>query len=824
MALTPSQQARLDAIGKPTTKTAPQGTGKAPAQVDFKTNYSNLTSENWNGLFENKDNPEQGELLQKTYENLMNGKDLKAYEAMQKTQPKTFNLWKQTYIKGKQMAEFYNTNNKTMTQSQLNELNKMRSDFINYQQLAKNSSFEVWDKNVDDYSKLKSEDKKSISLEDNKNRYRYDDETHQLITQGRYEELSNDVYREDDFYTNLKTKESSSRGFLSKMGPGNWIDMIMESATGYKKDNTVEQDITPDQGYKVWIKETGRVKPELKSKVNYVVKNWTQQSLTYINENHKDGFSTAIDFKKNRINASYLVQDIIKEGINSPDAEIKRDALKLNAQVNRKGISYEERTKIYQNPVFVQQITGLVSSSAFAHASRERLYKKYKPSFNTPKYINSNDLKSYSEKSGVDLMTAVAQRTARLDKEITMYLDMSSERKKEYSKTKVDYRNELIPTDKIQENFKELMFNGQGDLRSFGQFYSNLPKDGLKSKYYTPAVQKWIASSNSIVPRLDSFSTDEYRSNPGAENAQRNLEKAVGKKGMQEIEFFRSVYGNRPGIKNFGQKQSGTAPVLVSALQEQYQSFKSSYKQKWNDYEGNLIYPESSMNAGLNAKGVYALGQRAIDLNAETIKAVNANNIVKNVVKLTAKPGSGVYVKDGKWSYLDSIKDFQDEDASIKGNKLLNAFFKNQDKHKYDMAYVNTIKDSGQALYMFTDLTTKKQISIVLPKSTAKNMGEQFASNEYNDDDDFYFDNVGRQSLKFYGADEMKYAKDSEIVYNKHTGQKELRASMYEPDKRGILQFTGYDVVPLGHNQYLTLDNAVVKAMAILKEHEAQYK
>jgi hypothetical protein len=802
---------------------APMQAGGSPAvqakasqnDASFKSQFKNISSDDWSQLFPD-------ESVSKKYFNLMDGKHYNALASMQKnkTQANTYEYWKQTYAKGKEIAQYLNDNRNSFDDKKNKQLNELQKQFFNYHTLAERSSYESWDKkNIDDYSKLKPEDKLAITSTDKK-RYRYDDETHSLITVEQYEQNSDDVFRSknEDFYTNLKTKTNKS--LLPErlaFGPGNWIDMYLEKKLGYDPDKDVSQKITPDAGYKTFMSNTSRVKPELKAKVNYVLANWTEQSLNYINENHKSGFSSPVEYKKNRQQAGYLVQDILKEAIASPDQEVKTAALMLNKEINRKGITFDERTSILQDGRFVDRVKKLVTDPAFAYASKENLYKKHKDFFNSSKYLNSNDLKDYAKQKNISVDVAVGQRAARLDKEINMYLNISAEHKTNYDKTKTKFRDELVPKGAPQEFFKKTMFDKNNDLLSYKSWINTFPKDGRQSDLYTPGVQRY----EQIIQQLESTYATRANNQDWPQFRERLREKAMNQmtdKDKKDIAVFNSVYypsGKRHDLGNIEKNKE--------EHKNQFESFAQQYKDRFDDFVGNEIYYESSMNAGLGAKGAYALEQRSISLNSSSRKATNANNFISFITESTEEAGSAVYVKNGQWNNLDSIEDFQEEGASTKGNKLIQEFFKSKDKHKYDMTYVNTIKDTGQALYMFTDLTTNKKLSVVLPKTMAKGAGERFAQNEYNDDDDYHFDMVGRESLKYYGADAMKYMRDAEIVYNKNTGQKELIAKAHE-FADGKFKYVRTETIPLGHNQYLTLDNAVAKAMTLLREYEAQYK
>jgi hypothetical protein len=123
---------------------------------------------------------------------------------------------------------------------------------------------------------------------------------------------------------------------------------------------------------------------------------------------------------------------------------------------------------------------------------------------------------------------------------------------------------------------------------------------------------------------------------------------------------------------------------------------------------------------------------------------------------------------------------------------------------------------------MFTDNKTKKTLSVVMPKSEAKAMGEQFASNEYNDDDDKWYDMTGREDLKWYGSEDKKlmpYTRDS-YIYNDAAGNKVLFARVTNPE-------TGVEEekdIYLGPGSYMTIDQAVQNSMQFLKEYNNQFK
>jgi hypothetical protein len=390
------------------------------------------------------------------------------------------------------------------------------------------------------------------------------------------------------------------------------------------------------------------------------------------------------------------------------------------------------------------------------------------------------------------------------------------------------YRNELSDSDigevstwfkpdGLGDVFNKGMFDKGGNPVSFEKWYSSLPTDGTKSSLYTNAVKSF---ENGMKKVRQNANDTELRN--------LYLENMKDKNAVNEINAYYSIYGANytepkgfmskveriPGMTKFKEGQN------YQDLEKAYNNYKGAYKDKWDNFSQTQYYAVASQMAGLTAKGNYSLIDGDINLQKGVPKSQNAANLINFITQQTEKANAGIYIKQGEWGFDESIKDYEGEE-SVKSSTVTN-FFKNQDKTTYDLTYVNTIRDSGQALYMFTDNKTKKTLSVVMPKSEAKAMGEQFASNEYNDDDDKWYDMTGREDLKWYGSEDKKlmpYTRDS-YIYNDAAGNKVLFARVTNPE-------TGVEEekdIYLGPGSYMTIDQAVQNSMQFLKEYNNQFK
>jgi hypothetical protein len=862
-------QARIDAIraksqGTVGVKTQPQQ--KQPQT--FKSQFSNVSDEDWNTLFSGD---ESGD-LKNMYFNLMDGKDMAALKTM-KNDPKqatAFNYWKKTYAQGKELATYLNTNRNAWDDENEKEKNAMLAKFQQYHTLSQRAALESLGGNTNiDPSKAYDKTIKGSQARTDEyaNRYIYNNKTHQLMKYQDFQEINQDIKRGESFYFNLKLekdgmlsdKATAGAGWAAGAGAaftagavatswsgpgaivGGLVTMAVAGIGGYAlTDEADERLTTKHEGYTSYLKTVNGKPPALKSKLNLLLGDWATTSLKLNSPESKGKFGTATEHNNNILNSYSYVQDIIKEGFKSKDKNIQaqtKDLYNQLSQYKEKG-DWPGKVKLLQSSTFRQNVEKLIADPAYSYYSKVSLYYKHKDTFAEPKYIDGSKLESYAKEKGIDVSTAQGYRAARLNKEIGMALDKQMERRTIDKNIKDKYRKELSDSDigevsswfkpdGLADVFNKGMFDKGGNPVSFQKWYSSLPTEGTKSSLYTNAVKSFEKTMKEVKQKAAPGSI------AGTEVGLRNdlLAKMKDKNAVNEINAYYSIYGANyrksrnsgdyiytteriPGMTKFKEGQN------YQDLEKAYNNYKGAYKSKWDNFSETQYYANASQTAGLTARGNYELIDGNINLQRDVPKSVNAANLIRYISKKTEKENQGIYVKQGKWEFNESIKDYEGEE-SAKSSTISN-FFKNQDKTTYDLTYVNTIRDSGQALYMFTDKKTKKTLSVVMPKSEAKSMGEQFASNEYNDDDDKWYDMTGRENLKWYGSEDKKlmpYTRDS-YIYNDAAGNKVLFTRVTNPETGAEEEKDIY----LGPGSYMTIDQAVQNSMQFLKEYNNQFK
>lgn len=866
-------QDRLNAIRQSSGQVTPTVGVKSepkPQQSSFKSQFSNISDDDWKVMFSGD---ESGK-LKTMYFNLMEGKDRDAFKAM-KADPKqsiALNYWQKTYQQGKELATYFNTNRNAWSEENDKELNSMLIKFQQYHTLSQRAALETLggDKNIDPSKAYDAKIKGSTERKDEYlNRYIFDKNNMQLRTYEDFQQDNQDIRRGESFYSNVKLKKGSGvtpgggaamgagigvmagagaaygASALSWTGPGAVVGAVVGgiagAITGYfaADDEDEERLVTKHEGYSTYMKSVYRQPPALKAKLNLVLGDWASESLKLNDPKAKGKFKNTSAYNQNILNSYSYVQDIIREGFKSKNQEVRDKTKLVFDQLAKYKGDWQGKVKLLQSSNFRHDVASLLQDKGYSYYSKVNLYNKHKNTFADPKYIDGDKLKDFSAQNNIDIETAKGMRAARLDREIGQYFELQKSRREIDNNIKTKYRNELsdadvpkikfawyegggegfLDTKGFSAFFNKTMFDKGGNPIAFEKWYSQLPARGEQSPLYTSAVKEYQKQLE-IASKKPREAFKGYSLEQDARNA---VKKKYGNQGLEEINVYNSIYiGNYQTIN--GRKQI-VRDAKVSRNQEAfrdietaYNGYKDAYKSKWDNFESTQHYANSSMGAGLGALGKYELIDGHINLNRDVPKSQNANNLIDFVTKATEKPGSTIFVKSGKWEYNESIKDMEGEE-SVKSSTVAN-FFKNKDNTSYDLTYVNTIRDSGQALYMFTDRKSKKTLSIVMPKSLAKQAGEQFASHEYNDDDDFWFDVSGKQDLKYYGSENFNYSRES-YIYTDAAGNKVLSARVKNPENPN--EEEQKDIL-LGPSSYMTIDQAVSNAMTFLKQYENQFK
>jgi hypothetical protein len=846
-------QARIDAIrdksqGQLSGTTPPTVGVKSqpkPDQSSFKSQFSNISNDDWKRLFSG----DESGTLNAMYFNLMEGKDQAAFKAM-KADPKqalALNYWQKTWQQGKELATYLNTNRNVWSDEKDTELNGMIAKFQQYHQLSQRAAFETLggDENVDPSKAYDKTIKGSkVRSDEYANRYVYDPKNKQLITYQNFQENNQDIRRGEWGGSNIKLEDdgilsdkaagaaksatTAGTGFMigaaatSWTGPGMIIGGLVAAGgsaiAGYAlTDEADERVTTKHEGYNAYLKIVNGKPPALKAKLNLLVGDWATTSLKLNSPTAKGKFDNTTKYNDNILKSYSYVQDILREGFKSKDKNIQAKTKLVYDELAKVSKDWSSKVKLLQSSAFRHDVEKLIDDPGYSYYSKVSLYYKHKDNFAEPKYVDGSKLEDFAKQKGVDVSTAQGWRGARLNKEIGMALDKQMERRTKDKNIKDKYRNELsdsdigevVPyfkADGLSEVFNKRMFDKGGNPVSFEKFWSALPTKGSSSEFYTPSVKLY---TQELEQAYKKERTNFTSYSPEVE-AQAAVEKKFGKQGLNEVNVYSSIYKGR------GQTKSNVNDNIEKA----YNNYKGAYKDKWDNFSQTQYYAIASQMAGLTAKGNYSLIDGNINLQKDVPKSQNAANLINFITQQTEKANAGIYVKQGEWGFDETIKDYEGEE-SVKSSTITN-FFKNQDKTTYDLTYVNTIRDSGQALYMFTDNKTKKTLSVVMPKSEAKAMGEQFASNEYNDDDDKWYDMTGREDLKWYGSEDKKlmpYTRDS-YIYNDAAGNKVLFARVTNPE-------TGVEEekdIYLGPGSYMTIDQAVQNSMQFLKEYNNQFK
>lgn len=786
----------------------------------YKQNYSNVSNDVWYKVF----GGEEGTDMRNKFFRLMDGYNYDNLQKLKTTQSTAYNYFKKAHSYGEQISNLLNSSfvigedGKTYLSENYDQANfesklkTLQNNFFSYHSLGEQATLKSFnvpkDVKVTDTKAIEKIIKSGVAYTDlDDNHLFYDAESGKFLKNKDFKIKNQEVKRSDNFWSDVKPEKDNSRGLFGYLGTGNWIDMIMEKATGFDaNDAQLTQKLGETHGYKAWIKETG-IHPVLKQKVNFLTSNWLQRGLdlTAMPYNKSQGnFKSETEYLKNQQNTIYLIGDIIKGGINSNNKEVKQQALKLNSIFWDKNLSKVERRKLLSDGDFRQKIENLYDNKGYSNYNKISIYKSHKERFNNKRYIQTDNLNTIANQLKVDVDVAKGMRLNRLNNEISQYLKINDDYQKSYRDTKEDMIDKFVnqSTRVDQSYFNSLMFNKNKDVIDFESFWNKVPTDGFRSDLYTNSVKKYI----DVYNRTLSLQNQDYEGSGivAVSNAQRTAERAVGEKGTAEFELFKNLFD----IKT-GKKLSRSS----SQFAESYNNHKLEYKKSWNQFHADHSHQLASAGFGLGATGNFSIFHDGIDLKSDGKKSTIANNFILNVSKLTESPGSAVYAKSGKWNYLESITDYQEEGASEKSNKVINDFFKNKDKTTYRMDYVNKMRDSGFALYMFTDEKSKKQLSVVLPLQTAKSFNDIFAKTNYDDSDDFHFDLTGTQSLDIFGADDYsEYVKDARIENVK--GQKVFKA--YDKINEETISF------PLGDNNFVRFDDAVRQSIDIIRTYANQ--
>lgn len=823
----------------------------------FKSRFSNISDDDWDLIFKDNEN------FKTQFFNIMDGVNNDAVIAMKKDpkQALALNYWKKTYKEGLEAVQLLNDNRNALTDEQQAEFFKKLNRFQGYHKLAERAAIETLggNFNIDPTKAWDKQKDTKYRTDEYADRYIYDPSQMKLVKYLDFQQRNQDIQRGTDFYSNIKLEDKpwinprvagaagggatalglfmAGAAATSWTGPGMIVGGLVSLAGGLiygaltTPDDVDTRAVKEHYGYSHYMKEVGKRPPELKARLNLLLGDWASESLKLNAPNQKSKFESASAYNQNILNSYSYVQDIIKEGFKSKNKEIRDQTKVIFDQLAKYKGDWKGKVKLLQNADFRHDVTNLLQNNAFSYYSKVNLYYKHKKNFSEAKYIDGSKLEAFAKSKNVDVETAKGWRAARLEKEIGQFLDLQQSRNKKDLDLKTKYRSELSDSDMgkvsqwfnpngLSNVFNKGMFDKGGNPISFEKWFSSLPEDGAKSSLYTNNVklfEKTMADVKRMAKPGSISSNDvELRNNL--------IAKMKDKNAAAEVNAFYSIYGvnyRKPKDAGFIYKQERIPGLSKTKqgesynnLKEAYNNYKNAYKSKWDAYESTQNYANSSMIAGLGANGAYELKDHHINLNLDVPKSQNSNNFINYITKAVSSPGSNIYIKNGKWKFDETVKDLEGEE-SVK-NATVENFFKDK-KADYDLTYVNYLRDEGYALYMYKNNKTNKTLSIVIPKSLAKQSGEQFASHEYNDNDDFWFDNTGEQELKYYGSN--SFSKDAKI-YTDGANNKVLYARVKDPENPS--EYIEKDII-LGPSHYMTIDQAVANSLQFLKKYNDQF-
>lgn len=802
MPLSEKQEAAIRALETRTTpsatttnNTTTSNTTKASTKTPLQISYPDLTDKVIGELFGDDDD------ATKDFKYIMNGMDKWARDAIVKKG--VYGQSKQYFSEATnaaiKMADYYTTNVKKLTtQKQADEfnaeLNLMRKDYYAKHTLANISlTTVIGDKQKTQYLKgdLKAKGMSDFGEDREGSKLVFDYDTRKIITKQYAEEKSENVFKSDKFYTDLKTKKDDPWyvDMWNAMGPGGGIN---KSLGLNEIDMTVESSIDKTAGYKAFYKGAQNRPKEVDYRLDYFIKNWTQEAIFLTGKDQISKFKKQSDYYTTMNKTRGYVNDILMAAKTSKNTDIQNFASKLNKGLaERKGDWPGTMEFIRAN---ANDISSIVNNKEFSYYAKENLYNKYKTVYNKTKFISDPENKLSTEYKA----KLIDKYSSQLDFGLT---NLKTQRA-DYKKTKEDVRANFAADTIGEKLLKKTMFNQQGDLLSYNSWIKQFPEDGRTSDLYTAGVKKYDSYMNQLKA-AGNYSVLEMR------QAVMNRLSATEK---NELVQYGLVY-------KFNTRDDLYKGPSNSNLKEDYNNYKTKYKESFTNFDVKGSFARSSMENGLGANGMYSLEQRQINFAKGTSKkAVNASELITKITKSLEGGESDMVVLNRNWNNIDSKRDF-DGTSDKEHLSLINNFFKDKDKSNFNLTYINKYKDPGNVVYIFKNLTTQKEISIAMPKATAKGFKESFAMAEYDDSDDFHFDLKGEKDLQNYmGA--TKHTRNARIYQD--SGEKIFEAEVdvwnaekqkFEPQK-----FTK----SLGPSIYLPIDDATTAAINWLKEYEKE--
>lgn len=810
MPISEKQEAALKAIEvetgvakAPTPKTADKSTSKTPLQISYPT----LTDDKLSQLFGDNDD------VTKDFKYLMNGMDDWSRNAIINKgvygQSKVY--FGEAKSAAMKVADYYTANiDKLYSKADADkfnaEINRLTKDYATKHTLANISlSTVIGDKQKAQFIKGQKPVTRFGENREGSNLV-FDHDERKIVTKKYLEEKNETVYRGVSVFTDLKTKKNDpwytdlyhGAQALSNPGSSSGIQGMM-SLMGYG-DMSVEQDIDATAGYKAFYKGTQNRPKEVDYRLNYFMKNWATQSVFLMGQNQISKFEKKSDYYTNMNKTRGFVNDILVAAKDSKNPEIQRFASKLN-----KGLA-ENKGDWKGTIEFIREngndISSIVNHKEFSYYAKERLYNKYKTVYDDTKYIHDPENKMSREFKA----SVIDKYSSQLD----LGLKTLKEQRADYKLAKEEAIRTLGSTlegskgTSTEKLFHSTMFYGNGDPKSYDKWIKEFPEDGRKSKLYTPAVQKFNQTLADIK------ATGKYNAMMARKLATDRLSDSE----KAELNQYGAVY-------NFNQRHDLFKGPSNYDLKGHYNSFKNKYKEQFNTLDFTQSFTRGAMENGMGANGIYALEQREINFKRGTSKkAVNASELIAKVQKSLETGESDMVVVNRAWSKLDSKSDFNG--ISDKDNlATINNFFKDKDKSNFNLTYVNKYKDPGSVVYIFKNLTTNKELSISMPKATAKGMKEAFAMAEYDDSDDFHFKLKGEKDLKNYHSmgtsKPIKYAK----IYQ-DSGDKIFEAEIDVWNEAEQKFLPEKFIQSLGPSQFISIDDATNASLIWLKEYEKQ--
>jgi hypothetical protein len=561
-------------------------------------------------------------------------------------------------------------------------------------------------------------------------------------------------------------------------------------------------------GYNSWIKKSGYVDPRVTQRVGNIMMPWMTNTFNNLSEGRKSAFSTSTKWNRNRDFADSVFREIIDIGSESGIGNYtKEDILKFkkdyeNSAGGSEGNPYDVRKQIKWleknkkdilklttalSPMQQLELYNLYNTTGSGNASRPGYFKTSKA-----QQKEVDEFTNYFDDYMIEhnqLNNTMYELNHQAIREMKLYIDgrggagivggtSNANGKVHYPAASMYYdkpgvsgvkeKYTAIESPFLHRNYLGNFFlTSGGKVRTVGELEDFLA--GSEKDLFKEFVDKKEKSYNASVSigGYDSLTAPE----------QQKLMKTW------EHEFDTKVL---PGI-DLVIRTGLTGNIWRASLKREYDLFHDKYAETFSNLDPSHAYKRSSVVGGYKMKGNYSLRQEFIDFKThddpqQNHKNQNASRILDMVQSgFKADVNEKVFDKDGEYLSSDDTSptvfftigklnhslDVGDtgqlNDLTYKGHnytkenqdKYLSAFIKKTAKGEWDMEYFNTTANSEYKAYTFTKRKPTKEekssgedtVTIYVKGDHAKSSGEEFASAEYNDSNDFIFDTKGSYAI-----------------------------------------------------------------------------